>query len=329
MRHSPIRLGLLGCGSFAERRILPALAEVPTLQAVCLQKRDITQAQAVAAKFGLPRAVETRDELLRDPEVDAVFIMTPNHCHAEDAIACGKAGKPTLCEKPLAPTVAEIIRMMGTFERLNVPLLVAHSLRFKPCLAKAKEILHSGALGHLKRIHAHYLTNPPKDNWRHFKAFGGGVLQDIGVHLIDLIQDLSGQRIVSVHAKGHFLEVDETVSAECRLEGGADASFICSFEQTLPNGFEVIGTQGRLESLNSLRQTSEPIETLFFTREGGATEMVPLPWNNVYLEELKHFAEVLKKGIPSRIPASIGLQNQKVIEAVYRSINLGKEVEVV
>lgn len=328
LRHTPIRLGLLGCGSFAQRRILTALAETTTIKAVCIQKRDLAEAKAIAEKFGIPSAVNTREDLLRHPEVEAVFVATPNHRHAEDAVACAEAGKPTLCEKPLAPTVAEIEQMMAAFKTHSVPLLVGQSLRFKPCVEKAKEILKRGALGELQSIHAYFTILVPKENWRHRKAYGGGVLQDIGVHLIDLIQNIAEEKIVSVQANGQLDDTDETVSAVCELASGVPVSFECSFEKDYSSGFEVLGTKRGIESMNSLRQTMEPGETLFLIREDGSRIELPMKPGNIYVEELKHFADVLNGTATCKIPASIGLQNQRVIEAAYRSILLRKETPV-
>lgn len=328
LNHSPIRLGILGCGSFAQRRILTAFAEVTTIKAVCIQKRDLAEAKAVAEKFGVPFAVESREELLRHPELEAVFVTTPNSCHAEDAIACAEAQKPTLCEKPLAPTVSEILQMIAAFEKNAVPLLVGQSLRFKPCVELTKELLKRGDLGALQSIHAYFTITVPKENWRHRKAYGGGVLQDIGVHLIDLIQNIAGENIVSVDAKGRLDDADETVSAVCELPNGIPVTFECSFEKDYASGFEVVGTKGRIISANSLRQTTEPGETLFHIQEDGSRIEIPLTPNNIYVEELKHFACVLNGTAPCRIPATIGLQNQRVIEAAYRSMLLSKETPV-
>jgi predicted dehydrogenase len=181
LKQSPLRIGILGCGSFAQRRILPILAELDTLQVICLQKRDIHEAKQLAAKFKIPFAVATRDDLLTHPEVEAVMITSPNHRHEEDALACAQALKPTLCEKPLAPTVTAIKKMLEAFQQRSTPLFVGHSLRFKPSIQQAKQLLQKGALGKLLQIRAHFSLFVPQDNWRYKKECGGGVLQDIGV----------------------------------------------------------------------------------------------------------------------------------------------------
>lgn len=148
-----------------------------------------------------------------------------------DAIACAACSKPTLCEKPLAPTVSGIVKMLEAFQKQSVPLFVGQSLRFKFCVQKAKQLLQSGRLGQLLSIRTHFSVPVPKENWRHQKAQGGGVLQDIGVHLIDLIRFISGEEIQSISATANHdyqntaLEVDQTVAAICRLTDQTLASF--------------------------------------------------------------------------------------------------------
>lgn len=295
-----IGIGLIGCGSFAQRRILTTAVE--GLRFVCLQKRDLKEAKEVAARFGVPHAVSSRAELLAHPDVDAVIITSANDCHEDDALAAARARKPTLCEKPLAPTTAAIKRMLAAFEGL--PFLVGHSLRFKLALQKARALLAEKTLGDLLHIRAYFGLPVPSDNWRY--RSGAGVLDDIGVHLIDLIRYVTGQEIIHAHALG----TKAAVVSICTLTSGATASFECSFLEPLRSGFELIGTEGHLVSSDSLRQTTEPVETLFLNKEE-----ITLPFVNVYEEELKHFRDVIN-GAKPLIPAVEGLHNQEVIERI-------------
>jgi predicted dehydrogenase len=320
----PIKLGILGAGSFVQRRILPALKEVSSIQLTCIHKQSLAGAKQVAAQFGIPYAVSSRKDLLEHPEVDAVFIATPNHCHEEDAIACAKALKPTLCEKPLAPTSQAIIRMQEAFAAHHTPLFVGQSLRFKPAIQKARELLQNGHLGKLLHLRAYFALSTPQENWRRKKSCGGGVLQDIGVHLIDLIHFISGEAISSVYAIansiGHTDESEHTVSAIGRLTNGAFISFECSMNEPLRSGFEVVGDRSRLVSAHSLRQTDDIGESLYHVQEDGSFVDLPLRKSQIYVDELIHFAQVLKGETLSLISADVALSNQRVIEATYASI---------
>lgn len=331
LKHFPLRLGILGCGSFVERRILSQLHDLDTVRIVAIQKQNLKEAERIARKYNISHAVTHRDELLKIHEVEAVFIATPNNCHEADALACAAALKPTLCEKPLAPTVSGVERMLDAFKKRAVPFFVGHSLRFKQALQIAKKLLETGELGNLISIRATYSTRVGSENWRSLKKEGGGVLQDIGIHLIDLIHFISQDHIAQIYAtspdyKRETPEADLSVSALCRLSNGAVASFACSFNEPFYTGFEVIGTKSRLIGIHSLRQTSDPIESLCHLREDGSKFYFPLAASNIYRDELHHFAQVLIQNIPSLIPAEIGLANQRVVDAAYESLEMHKSV---
>lgn len=330
----PIQIGILGSGNFVQNRILPILGDLEEISVVAIQKSNIIEAQQLASKYRIPHAVSTREELLSFPLVKAVLVATPNHMHEEDAIACAAFSKPTLCEKPLASSVNSIEKMMKAFERQSIPLLVGQSLRFKFCVQKAKELVLSNRLGKLLSIRTHFSIPVPKDNWRHSQTKGGGVLQDIGVHLIDLIRFISGEEIelVIAHANHGYrkdeIEAEQTVSALCRLSSHAIANFECSFTQPLSSGFEIIGSKGRLVSTDSLRQTYESRESLCLIEQDDTKIYFPIRAANIYADELKHFAAVLTGAKSPILSAIEGLKNQKIIEAVYRSIEEGRNIQI-
>lgn len=323
----PIRLGILGCGSFIQRRILPFLKEMQGIKCVAIQKRDLSAAKDIAERYEIAHACKERQELL-NKDLDLVFIATPNHMHEEDALASAAARKAVLCEKPLAPSVESIERMLRVFKENSLPFFVGHSLRFKPCVQIAKKMLKEGTLGELRHIHAFFSIPLAKESWRFKKSYGGGVLQDIGIHLIDLMQFITSQNIEGISALGNKEEVDTTVRAICRFKGQGTGYFESSFEEPLRSGFEVIGTKGRLISLNSLRQTFDPVETLCHVREDDSRLFFPLKASNIFVSELNHVAEVLKKKTASLIPAEISLHNQKVLEAALLSMESKKEVSL-
>lgn len=322
--NKPIRLGIIGCGSFVQRRILPVLKKTNVISVEALQKRNFLEVKQIAKEYNIPFACTTRDELLKIPQVDAILIASTNEQHEEDAIACAAHSKPTLCEKPLASSVTAIERMIKAFENQNLTLCVGHSLRFKCCIQKAKELLQTEKLGQLLSIRAYFAIPLPKDNWRYQKAKGGGVLQDIGIHLIDLIRFISGQEIHSIFAKANHdykifsPQAEHTVTAICELTNQVVCSFECSFTQPYANSFEIIGTKARIVSNNSLIQSDTPNES-FYMIENDVKLSIPISISNIYLDELLHFADILQ-GSKSIIPASEGLQNQKVVEAAYFSI---------
>lgn len=330
MTKRPLQLGILGCGDFAVRRILPALKEVDSIRVVSIQNRSLAKAEAIALQFGIPYAVSQREDLLAHPEVEAIAITSPNFLHEEDAIACAIAGKPTLCEKPLSLSWNSTHRMVEAFAARSLPFFVGHQIRFKPAVQKAKELLSGGEFGALLHARAHFYSWPlPPGNWRLAQGNGGGALQEIGVHLVDLLHFLTGEEIGEVRAfSSPFSEADQMISLQGRLESGALVSLECGYGRAPYNGFEIIGTKGRLASIGSLRQTYDPVESLCLSKENGQTIHYPLQAVNVYVEEYRHLAEAIREKIPSPIEANIGLANQAVIDAAYRSLEqpLGSKI---
>ncbi len=318
---NPLRLGILGCGAFISRRILPILKEADSVRVVCIQNRNLTKAETIARQFGIPRATAKREDLLADPEVEAVHIASPNFLHEEDALACAAAGLPTLCEKPLSISLNSVNRMLEAFQSRSIPFFVGHQMRFKRAVQKAKELLLSREFGTLLQLRAYYYSRMiPEENWRLEKGNGGGALQEIGIHLIDLIHFLSGEEITDIRALSPSLEVDQMISIQGKLPSGALVSCECAYGSSYYNGFEIIGTKSRLVSANSLRQTEDLNESLFLFREKEEKISYFLPASNVYAEEYKHFAKAVTQKIASPIEANISRANQRAIDAAYRSL---------
>ncbi len=317
----PLRLGILGAGSFAQRRILPILREIKTLELTALHHRNETIARQLQDTYSIPFVTSSREELLSHPCLDAVYITSPNDCHEADALACALAYKPTLCEKPLAPTVAAIERMITAFTHVGVPLFVGQSLRFKWSVQEAQSRLLQGELGDVLHVKAYFCLTVPPGNWRYEKERGGGVLQDIGVHLIDLIRFLTHDELASIVAISPSKNsCDQHVIAMGQLRSGAMYTFECAMNQPLRSGFEIYGTKGRFLSMKSLRQQDPTPERVLWVDDQGQSTFLPVPQEDLYCNELAHFADVLRGKTVSKISHKEGLLNQQAIEAAYVSM---------
>ncbi len=325
LHKSPLKLGIIGCGNFLLRRILPVLKNVETIRIVAIQNRNQEKAKKIAEQHAIPNAFTQKEELLAHSEVEAIHIASPNFLHEEDALACAAAGKPTLCEKPLSTSLTSIKKMILAFQQKGIPFLVGHQLRFKPAVQKAKQLLQSGELGQLLHLRAYYYSQTiPEDNWRFKQGNGGGALQEIGVHLLDLIHFITEEKITHFHAitmPTRPREAERMVSFQGQLQSGSLVSFECAFERPYYNGFELIGTKGRLQSLESLRQTADPVESLCLALNTGEKIFFPLTATDLYVEEFKHFAQAAICRIPSPLSAEISIPTQAIIDAVYTQIN--------
>ena len=142
-----LRWGLVGCGDIAQKRVAPALRDSSVCELVAVSRAQAHLAQSFAAQFGARRWYANRPELVNDPEIDAVYVATPVHLHAEQSIAAAGAGKHVLCEKPMAMNVAECDRMIAACRAANVKLGIAYYRHFYPVIDRIKTVIGSGEIG--------------------------------------------------------------------------------------------------------------------------------------------------------------------------------------
>src|SRR6266849_5595278 len=139
-----LKWGLIGCGDIAQKRVAPALRDLPNCQLHAITRFQADLAESFANKFGASKSYRTTDELLADKELKAVYIATPVHLHAVQTIAAAEAGKHVLCEKPMAMNVKECDEMIAACRTNNVKLGIAYYRHFYPVIARVKSIIASG-----------------------------------------------------------------------------------------------------------------------------------------------------------------------------------------
>jgi predicted dehydrogenase len=228
-----LRWGLIGCGDISRKRVAPALRDIPDCELIAVNRARPELAEAFAQEFGAKRRHGDWRELIADDEVDAVYLATPVHLHAEQTIAAAEAGKSILCEKPMAMNAAECDRMIAACEANGVKLGIAYYRRFYPIIRRIKEILTSGEVGKpvLAQVNAFERFNPQPGEDRHWllekSKSGGGPMMDFGCHRIEILLHLFGpiKRTTSVIGSAMFdREVEDTCVASFEFDGGAQAS---------------------------------------------------------------------------------------------------------
>ena len=223
----PLRWGVIGTGWVAADFFVPAMLNGTGSRLVACLGSSAEKSQAFAARFAIAHAHPTLDALLADDAVDAVYVATPNALHREVVVAAARAGKHVLCEKPFAMGVAEARAMTQACTAAGVTLRIAHQMRLEAVLARAREIVLSGRLGRIAAISLERASaNPPRTTWRKDVA-QSGVVFDVGVHLLDQVQWITGQNFAEVaaftspdRAAG---EPDNQITVLGRLDGGGHA----------------------------------------------------------------------------------------------------------
>ncbi len=203
-----LRWGIIGCGQIAHDRILPALELAKNGEVVALFDPDHERVARALLKAPGAATYDTIEGILSDREVEAVYIATPNHLHAEQTIAAAAAGKHVLVEKPMALDAAQGGEMVEAADRAGVQLMVAYMTLFNPAFQAAKRLVETGALGTIvsARGRHSYRMSPESlstaNTWRLDPQLGGGPLLDVGVYSIFTLRELTGSRPRSVSATG-------------------------------------------------------------------------------------------------------------------------------
>lgn len=247
---SAVKWGVLSTASIGTEQVLPAMQESPECEIVAIASRSLAKAQAVAAELGIPRAYGSYEELLVDPEVEAVYNPLPNHLHVPLSIQAMEAGKHVLCEKPLALDAAGARDLIAVRERTGKTIIEAFMVRHHPQWKRARAAVRSGEIGDLRLVQSTFgYFNDDPDNIRNKPDTGGGALYDIGVYPIVGARYLYGaepRRVLALVDRDKDLGTDILTSAILEFATG-HAVFTVSTQIALYQRLLAFGTQGRLE----------------------------------------------------------------------------------
>ncbi len=250
---STVRWGIIGCGNVTEVKSGPGFQQADNSQLVAVMRRDAALAADYARRHGVPRWYDNADVLIKDPEIDAVYIATPPDTHGHYALRVAAAGKPAYVEKPMARNTVECDRMIAAFAQARLPLYVAYYRRGLPRFLEVAELLEGGAIGKLTGVN--YRQSSPHHlaplAWRVDATMsGGGHLLDVGSHTLDLLDFLFGP-LENVAGNAANLAspyaVEDTVSMSFRTLTGVPGSALWSFASALREDvLTIIGTDGQL-----------------------------------------------------------------------------------
>lgn len=319
-----VRWGVLGAGSVARRRVMPALNALPECRIQALMVRDLERAEKLAQEFGVARFYDRVDALLTDPEVDAVYVSSPVYLHAEHVLAAAAQGKHVLCEKPMALSADECRRMIDACQRAGVHLEVCFVLRGWPIYHQIKQIIDDRRLGRLIELRAHLAKWTPREmgEWRlDPQKGGGGAFMDVGSHYLDLFRFLAGDfaRVAYMDSSVVFgWPVEESGFALVEFQSRAHGSL--SVSCTVPhsgNVLEIFGTRGSLFLGKELR---------IVTEEGEETSPVEFP--DYYSGLLGHFCRCVEEGGEPLASGLDGLRNIEAILTAYRAAREGRILEL-
>jgi predicted dehydrogenase len=323
-----IRWGIIGFGQISRDQVAPALAEVPNARLIGIYDYSLNVCKKAAFLYKC-KYYPTLEGILADPEIDAVYIASPNVFHYEQTLAAAKQKKHILCEKPMALNTAQCETMIKTCRDYGVKLGIGYMGRFNSYNIKVKELIAQKTIGLLKSIRGYFsFMNENRKAWRFNPAIsGGGPIMDVGIHLINLLRFLEPHPIEEIIAvstnKDQHIELSST--ALLKLSNHVVCELDCSYESPLRQGFEIHGNEGSISVSSSLFQGPHGEITIQNT---DGVKHLSVVEKNPYALELTEMAMAVRYEKEPIISGSDGIEDIRVVEAWQKSIETGLAVKI-
>lgn len=333
----PLRFGIISTAKIATAHLIPALREATGCELVAISSRTLKRAQEVAEAHGIPRAYGSDAELLADPEIDAVYIPTPNHLHVSQAIAAAKKGKHVLCEKPIGLTAAEATQLVEARDQYGVQISEALMVRYNPRWLAARELIRAGKIGDVKMIHATYTVLNDDPNDIRFNAdMGGGALMDVGIYPITAARFFFEDEPLNAYAQKTVCPVsgvDESICGMLNFSGNRNLMFSGSLRLSWDHWIRIVGTDGSIELpiavwAHPKRETEIRIRGIADINDENI-EVIHVPAANQYVHQLESFAAAVRGEIRQAWPIENAIKGMKILDAVKASAASGEVCPIV
>jgi len=325
-----VRWGILGVASIATRRVIPAMQDCERGELVAIASRDTIKAQKAAQQFSIPKAFGSYEELLSDPNIEAVYIPLPNVLHEEWSVKAAEAGKHVLCEKPLTTTVASARRIIAARDRAGVKMSEAFMVRVHPRWLRVRALVRERRIGELRFLHTHlgYFTRDP-DNIRN-KSGGGGALLDIGCYAITFARFIFGEepsRVIGLIESDPEMKTDRLTSGILEFPSG-QSTFTCSTQLYYHSQVQILGTEGRIEIDVPLNPSTDAPSRILIDdgnySQGAGIASETIPVCNQFTIQADLFSQAVRQGGDVAVPLEDSLANIAAMEGIFRSADSGK-----
>ena len=321
-----IRWGVLSTANIGVRKVLPAMQRGQLSTVAGIASRDLAKASAVAKALGIPTAYGSYEELLADPNIDAIYNPLPNQLHVPWTIKAAEAGKHVLCEKPIAMTAEEARTLIAVRERTGVLIGEAFMIRSHPQWLRTRDLIDEGRIGALRSVAAHfsYFNNDPT-NIRNQPETGGGALYDIGCYCIQSARYAFGiepTRVCGLIDRDPQLGTDRLTSAILDFPGG-HAIFTSSTQLVPWQRVHFFGTKGRIEIEIPFNAPPDRPTRLFVDDgsdiHGSGMKTETFPIVDQYTLQGDAFSRAILEGTPVPVPLEEAIANMAVIDAIFLS----------
>jgi len=316
---SKLRWGVLGCASFAQRRTIPAMLQSPTVDLVGVASRSKEKAESFRSQFNLRRAYGSYEDLLQDPEIEAVYIPLPNGLHAEWTIRSFESGKHCLCEKPFASSAIEAAQVAGIASEKGMFAMEAFMWRLHSQHQRGMEAVISGKVGSVRLVRAAFSYSiARKFNVRLSPELAGGSVLDVGCYPISVARYYFAAEPTSAFSRG---DIDPEYNVDMAMSGILDfpagrALIDCAFTLPYRTELEIVGESGRI--FIPKPWLPDPEATIEINGE-----QERLPPENQYVKQFEYFSNAVLSGRPPLYGPDDAVRQMRVIDAVRRSMSSG------
>jgi len=321
-----IRWGVLSTANIGVAKVLPAMQRGAFCDITAIASRELAKAQATAKQLGIPKAYGSYEELLADPDVDAIYNPLPNHLHVPWSIKAIEAGKHVLCEKPIALTTAEAQTLADAAKQHpQLKVMEAFMYRHHPQWQRARQIVAAGGIGTLRTIQSTFsYYNDDPSNIRNQADIGGGGLMDIGCYNISIsrfIFDAEPQRVCGIVEYDPQLKTDRLASGMLDF-GRGTATFTCSTQLASYQRVNIFGDTGRIEIEIPFNAPPDRPCKIWHQHDGGIEE-IAFEICDQYTLQGDALARAILDDTPVPTPIEDAVANMAVIEALVRSSKSG------
>jgi predicted dehydrogenase len=327
-----VKWGILSAAGIARKRAVPGMLQSELAEVSAVASRSLEKAQQFAGEFSIPKAYGSYEELINDPEIEAIYNPLPNHLHVEWSVRAASRGKHVLCEKPLARTVAEARRVLAARDEYRVKIGEAFMVRSHPQWLRAQELVRGGRIGKLRSavcLFSYYNVNP--ENVRNSTEFEGGGLLDIGCYPIRMSRFIFGEepvRVIACMELDPSFKTDRLTSAILEFPTG-QCIFTVSTQLVYYQRMQFLGTEGRVDiEIPFNAPTDKPCRIFVDDGKdlyaGGSRVTESLPICNQFTIQADQFSRAIREN--QEVPNSMedAVCNTAVIEALFRSAQSGK-----
>ena len=329
-----VRWGIISTARIGVTKVVPGIMKSASSEVVAIASRDLARARATAESLGIPSAYGSYEELLADPDIDAVYVPLPNHLHVELSLAAARAGKHVLCEKPIALDAkdAERLRAAPAGIRIEEAFMVRHH----PQWLRAREIVRSGELGEVRAmrgVFSYFLTDP--NNVRNKADIGGGGILDIGCYPVvgaRFLFEAEPTRVAALVDRDPELGIDRLASVVADFGQGRQLSFVCSTQAVSHQSFEVVGSKARLEIPIPFNAPTDQATAILVdaghAMDGRLARREILPPCDQYAEQAEAFARLVLGRSEGGFGIEDAIANMRVLDAIFRSERTGAWADV-